>query len=245
VEAPIDIESAAPAYIRIAIHLRDRIDSGELEPNMLVPSERELARTFGVSRMTARQALGVLEREGVVYRRTPRGTFVAEPRLPMRIGSFSDEVVRLGRRPGAELLWAEIQLPTPLAAQALGLALDAPVHALRRLRRADNEAIAIETTYFPAGLTPGLLDQPLDGSLWAILRREHGIVPTRASATLEVVALDDVAARQLGLRSAAPAFLLTRRTLDQNDRCFEFARDLYRADRVEFQIEAPIPRRRT
>jgi GntR family transcriptional regulator len=163
----------------------------------------------------------------------------------MRIGSFSDEVVRLGRRPGAELLWAEIQLSTALVAHELGLALGDPVHVLRRLRRADDEAIAIETTYFPSGLTPGLLDQPLDGSLWAILRREHGIVPTRASATLEVVVLDDVAARQLGVRSAAPAFLLTRRTLDQDGRCFEFARDLYRADRVEFQIDTPIPRRRT
>lgn len=231
---------ASPAYVRIASTLRDRIDGAELAPDTLVPSERELARMFGVSRMTARQALALLESEGAVYRRPPRGTFVARPRLRMPIGSFTDEVVRLGHRPGSELLWAECQLPPPLAAQALHLAESASVHAIRRLRRADGEAIAIETTYFPAYLTPGLLEQQLDGSLWLILRRDHGVVPARASANLEVVALDSVAARQLGVRNAAPGFLLTRRTYDADGRCFEFARDLYRADRIEFHIEAPI-----
>jgi GntR family transcriptional regulator len=231
---------ASPAYLRIATALRDRINSGELAPNTLVPSERELGRSFGVSRMTARQALGVLESDGFAHRRPPRGTFVAKPRLPMRIGSFSDEIVRLGRQPSGELLWAESQASTPLVAQALELGEGDRVHALQRLRRVDDEAIAIETTYYPADLTQGLLDRQLDGSLWSILRRDHGVTPTRASATLEVVALDEVTAGQLGVRNAAPGFLLTRHTFDADGRCFEFARDLYRADRVEFQIEAPI-----
>jgi GntR family transcriptional regulator len=230
-----------PAYLRIASVLRDRIDAGELAPGALVPSERELGQTFGVSRMTARQALGVLESEGSVYRRTPRGTFVARPRLPMRIGSFSSEVVRSGRRPGAELLWADRQLATPLVAQALGLRKNARVHALKRLRRADEEAIAVETTYFPAAITPRLLDQPLDGSLWSVLRSEYGITAAHAEARLEVVTLDSATASQLGMRNASPGILLTRRTYDSAGRCFEFARDLYRADRVEFQVEASIP----
>jgi GntR family transcriptional regulator len=203
-----------PAYLRIASAMRDRI---------------------------ARQALGVLESEGSVYRRPPRGTFVAKPRLPMRIGSFSDEVVRSGRRPGAELLWAQSQMPTPLVAQALGLPNNTRVHALQRLRRADGEAIAVETTYFPAAMTSGLLDQPLDGSLWSVLRDEYGIIAARARANLEVVTLDNVTASQLGMRNASPGVLLTRRTYDAAGRCFEFARDMYRADCVEFQIDASIP----
>ena len=49
----------------------------------------------------ARQALTLLENQGYVYRRPPRGTFVAEPRVLFRVGSFSAEVTRAGRRPGA------------------------------------------------------------------------------------------------------------------------------------------------
>lgn len=231
----------APAYVRIASQLRDRIDRGELATGATLPSERELASTLGVSRMTARHALMVLESEGYLHRETPRGTFVASPRLPMRVGSFSDEVIRSGARPGDELLWAEVQEPTRKAAEALGLRAGERVHALQRLRTADGVAVAIETTYFPADRTAGLLDEPLTGSLWAILRRRHGIVARRAAASLEVVTLDEVAASRLSARNAAPGILVTRRTFDADDRCFEFARDLYRADRVEFQVEAEIP----
>jgi GntR family transcriptional regulator len=240
-ERPSSHPASSPAYLSIAAELRDRIEAGELAPGALIPSEREMSGSFGVSRMTARSALAVLEHEGYVARRPPRGTFVAEPRIPMRIGSFSDEIVRRGRRPGAELLWVERQEPTPLVAQALDLPAGAFVHALQRLRRVDDEPLAIETTYFPEDRTPGLLDLPLGGSLWELLREHHGIQATRAEATLEVVALDDNASRRLGVRAAASGILLIRRTYDQDGRCFEYARDLYRADRTAFQMEADLP----
>jgi GntR family transcriptional regulator len=231
----------APAYLQIASQLRDRIDSGELPTGSALPSERDLAEMLGVSRMTARHAVMVLESEGYVSRHTPRGTFVASPRLPMRIGSFSDEVARSGAAPGDQLLWAEAQAPTQAVREALELRGRAKVHAVQRLRTADDEAVAIETTYFPGALTPGLLAEPLVGSLWSILRAEYGLVPVRASASLEVVALDELSARRLSARLAAPGILVTRRTFDARGRCFEFARDLYRADRVEFRVDAQLP----
>lgn len=233
----------APAYVRIASALRDRIQSGELAPHTLVPSERELSKDFEVSRMTARQALVVLEGEGAVYRRPPRGTFVGEPRLPLRLGSFSDEVRRAGHRPSADVLWAEAQAATPLVAEALGLEPGARVHALQRLRGVDGVPLAIETSYYPADTTPGLLDLPLDGSLWDVLGEHHGLHPARASATLEVITLDGSASGHLAVRAAAPGILLIRRTFDVDDRCIEFARDTYRADRAAFRLDAHIPPR--
>jgi GntR family transcriptional regulator len=137
----------------------------ELPPHGLVPSERELSRDFGVSRMTARQALVVLEGEGAVYRRPPRGTFVAEPRLPLRLGSFSDEMARIGHRPSAKVLWAEPQPATSAVADALGLTPGATVRALQRLRSVGGDPLAIETSYYSAELTPDFFDQPLGGSL--------------------------------------------------------------------------------
>lgn len=233
----------APAYVRIAAALRDRIQAGELAPHTLVPSERELSKDFEVSRMTARQALVVLEGEGAVYRRPPRGTFVAEPRLPLRVGSFSAEIVRAGRRPSADVLWAEAQPATPLVAEALGLAPGATVHALQRLRGVDGSPLAIETTYYPTELTPGLLDRSLDGSLWELLDDSYALRPARAAATLEVVTLDGWASDHLAVRAAAPGILLIRRTYDADGRCIEFARDTYRADRAAFHIDAMIPSR--
>ena len=110
--------------------------------------------------MTARQALTLLESEGVVYRRPPRGTFVAEPRVRFHIGSFSEEVSRLGMHPAARLLWAESQEPTAAVRRALDLDADAAVHTFHRLRTVDGVPFALETTYLPAALTPGILDDP-------------------------------------------------------------------------------------
>lgn len=230
-----------PAYLAIASELRTRIERGEMAPHATVPSERELGLSFGVSRMTARHAVAHLEREGYVYRRPPRGTFVAEPRIPLRIGSFTDEIVRGGRRPGAEVVWAERLEPTAAIRDALGLVPGEDVHGLQRVRRANGEPLAVETTYFPADLCPNLLEGPLDGSLWAALRERAGVVPSRAAATIEAVAVDEDSARHLGVAAGSAGLLLVRRSFDADGRCFEVARDLYRADRAEFHIDAPIP----
>lgn len=229
--------------MRIAAALRERIEAGELAPHTLVPSERELSRDFGISRMTARQALVVLEGEGAVYRRPPRGTFVAEPRLPLHLGSFSYEIARSGHRPTAEVLWAERQVATPFVADALDLPRGADVHAIQRLRGVDGDPLAIETSYYPADLTPDLLDKSLDGSLWDLLAEQYDIHPARATATIEVITLDEPATRHLAVRTAAPGILLVRRTYDTNGSCIEFARDTYRADRAAFQFDTPIPPR--
>ncbi|WP_238009106.1 GntR family transcriptional regulator [Dactylosporangium sp. AC04546] len=231
----------SPRYVAIAAELRDRIAGEKLAPHTLMPSERELSEAYEVSRMTARQALALLENEGYVYRRPPRGTFVAEPRVPFHIGSFSDEIIRVGRRPAAQLLWAEEREPTASAKAAFDLASSARVHALHRLRFADDEPIALETTYFPADLTPGLLSEPLTGSLWQLLRTRYGVIPVSAQATIQSIVIDDASCTQLRIRSASSGILLTRWTFDEAGRCVEFARDVYRADRASFQVEARIP----
>ncbi|HEX4008990.1 MAG TPA: GntR family transcriptional regulator [Solirubrobacteraceae bacterium] len=230
-----------PAYLAIADRLRERIRAGDLAPHTPLPSERALSETAGVSRMTARQAIRQLEHEGVVYRRVPRGTFVAAPRIALRIGSFSDEMIRAGRRPAAEVIWAQAQAPPDAARDALGLAPGETVHALQRLRRADGEPIALETSYWPGALCPDMLDDPPTGSIWALLRERVGVVPSRAQATFEVVTIDDAAAGLLEVARGALAIRLTRWTFDGAGACFEYARDLYRADRAAFAVEATIP----
>lgn len=230
-----------PAYLTIAAALRERIESGHLVPHAAVPSERELSQTFGVSRMTARAAVARLQSEGYVYRRPPRGTFVAEPRIPLRIGSFSDEIARTGRLPGAEVIWAETVEPTPLVREALGLRTGARVHGIQRLRRANGEPIAIETSYLAEELCPDLLEGPLTGSLWRALGERAGIEPARAEARIEAVVTDAEEARWLEVKTGDPAVMLIRHTYDADDRCFEVARDVYRADRAELLVETRIP----
>src|SRR6476659_2939542 len=138
--APPTRKKARPStarYISIAALLRDRIVDDQLGPHTLLPSERELAEQHQVSRMTARQALSLLESEGMVYRRPPRGTFVAEPRDRCHSGSFPEEVPRLGMHPDYKPLRAEEQGPTAAVRRALDLDADATVQTCHRLRTVD------------------------------------------------------------------------------------------------------------
>jgi GntR family transcriptional regulator len=231
---------ATPRYLAIAAQVRDRIVVDQLGPHTLLPSERELAEQHQVSRMTARQALSLLETEGVVYRRPPRGTFVAEPRVRFHIGSFSEEVSRLGRHPAAHLLWAELQEPTPSVRLALDLAGGAAVHAFHRLRTVDDVPFALETTFLPADLTPGILDLADEGSLWATLRDRYGLELSRSTAVLESIVLDDASSAQLNVRPGAAGTLLTRTTFSTDGRRVEFARDVYRADRASFEVSVDL-----
>lgn len=238
--------SSSPRYVGIAAELRERILDEHLPPHTLMPSERELGERFGVSRMTARQALTLLESEGHVYRRPPRGTFVAEPRVRFQIGSFSEEANRLGRDASAQLLWAKALRGAgngaTRARSALDLDDDAAVHAFRRLRLMEDEPLAIETTYFPATLTPDILDVTVDGSLWQLLRERYGVRLSRSTAVIESIVLDEESCERLAVRAASNGILLTRRTFDDAGRCVEFARDVYRADRAAFEVSAAVDR---
>lgn len=239
-EATNPTKNASPAYLRIAASLRGRIHNGELTAHQALPPERELCEEFDVSRMTARQALGVLESEGLVYRSSTRGTFVAAPRLQLRLGSFSYEVSRTGHQPGAQVLWARTSPADEEMAATFAVEVGAPVHVLRRLRWADEEPIAVETTYYSAARTPGLLDGDLSGSLWDQLRQHYDIQPTSTSAKLEVVPLDAEMSELLRARQSAPGLQLVRHTFTADGSCFEFAHDLYRADRVAFTTERAL-----
>ncbi|MFJ4225719.1 GntR family transcriptional regulator [Microbacterium sp. NPDC089695] len=233
-------QPADPAYARIADELRARIRDGRLEIGGPVPPERDLSVEFGVSRMTVRRALGVLEREGRVHRAATRGTFVSEPRVQLRLGSFSQEVARAGRHPGAELFWAEARPADDAIAEGLDVPVGASVYALQRLRRSDGEPLAVETTYYRADLVPGLLDGDLSGSLWDEVRSRYGLRVSRTTAALEVVVLERETSAHLGAQPTSGGLQLTRRSFLSTGECLEFAVDVYRADRVSLVIERTV-----
>ena len=228
-----------PAYLRIASELRTRIESGEFPLGSPLPAERELCVELGVSRMTVRRALGVLEQDGRVHRDGTRGTFVSEPRVRLRLGSSHR------RSPRRAPAWRRAVLGgrTASGCRRRGRPRSRaghPVYALRRLRRSNDEPLAVETTYYRADLVPGLLDGDLSGSLWEEVRRRFDITLSRTSAELEVVVLDSETSAHLGSRHASGGLQLTRRTFTDSGACLEFAVDVYRADRVSLIIERSV-----
>lgn len=233
-------ERTSPLYLWLAAMLREQIESGRLEAHGPVPSERTLSERYGVSRMTARHALETLTLEGYLYRNPRRGTFVAEPRLRFSVGSFTRNMTQAARAPGTQVLSAATVEPDPVAAQLLAGTAGGRVHVLQRLRTAGAEPIAIENIQLSAARFPDLLDHDLAGSLWAILREHYDVYPEKADARVVAVTLDRFEAEALGVKAGSPAIVLTRTVYDTEGGVVELARDVYRGDRTEFEVSAPV-----
>lgn len=231
---------SSPLYSWVASLLRDEIEAGHLDPHGPVPSERVLSERFEVSRMTARHALQTLMREGYVYRTPRRGTFVSEPRLRFSVGSFTRVMSDADSTPGTRVLAAATLDPDPVMSQTLGIPAGGRVHLLQRLRTAKGEPVAIENIHLSAARFPDMLEHDLTGSLWEILRTRYGVYPAKADARVVAVALDRFEAQTFGLQPGSPAIVLSRTVFDTEDEVVELARDVYRGDRAEFSVTAPV-----
>lgn len=234
---------SGPAHARIEEHLAEAIADGKLEPGERLPPERELAERAGVSRMTLRQALGALERRGLVTRVRGRrgGTFVAEPKIERdmtTLTGLTQQLRRQGHQAGARVLSAREGPSGRRTAEALGLDMGEDVYEVVRLRLSDGEPLAIERSLFPAFRFPGLLDCPLEGSLYELLEERYGEPPRRAVERLEPLVADPPEAQLLHVKPGAPLLLVERTAYSATGEPVEYARDLFRGDRTRVLVES-------
>lgn len=227
-----------PAHTQIEATLERALDRGALAACDRLPAERELAERFGVSRMTLRQALGALEQRGRLTRHKGRygGTFVAEPKLEL-VGAagLSDQLRGLGVAAGARVLQA-IERDARRDEALLGRR----VFAIDRVRLANGEPVALERGAYAVDAFPGLLDEQLDGSLYALMRRRYDNAPTRAVERLEPALARQAEADALGIGPGSPVMLVERTAYSASGRPLERSHDVFRGDRTRIVWESEI-----
>jgi GntR family transcriptional regulator len=232
--------SPVPAYAQIEDQLAARIESGELRAGERLPPERELAESVGVSRMTMRQALNSLAARGLVERGVGRGTFVARAKLDhdlRRVAGFSELMLRQGVEPGAKVVSAvECEAPAPVAA-VLGVARGAATYRIQRVRYGARVPLALEDSWIPKALFPGLIDLGLTGSLYDLMRDLYSLGPVRAVERLEPVLARAHEAEALDVPVGSPLMLVERTAYAADGTAVEFAHDRHRGDRARFTIE--------
>lgn len=235
---------ALPAYLQIEDELAERIESGELAPGHRLPTERDLASALGVSRMTARAALGRLQQRGLIVRRQGSGTFVAEPKLRQdasHLHGFFEATIGQGVIPTSTILERSEQHATRHLATVFGLRLGDVVCKVVRLRSVRHEPVVLETSHFPSRLVPGLLEMDLEtASIYRLLDREFDARPVRAVQSLEPITAGEAEADILQVRHGAPLMLVERTGWDRHGRAVEHAVDIYRGDRSRFISELTL-----
>lgn len=241
--AGLDKNSPVPLYYQLAELIRERVRSGALRPGDQLPSERELGEQAGISRMTARQALGSLLREGVLVVRHGVGTFVAEPKLTydaLNLLGFTEETVRHGGVVGSRVLEQAVVAPPPAVAAALGMAPGEEVIRVVRLRSSGETPLLLETSAIPAALCPGLEREDLEAqSLYALLEVRYGLRLGRARQTLEATVASEYERELFGVRAGTPMLLLEGVTfVAPSSRPMQHFTAVYRGDRLRFELES-------
>lgn len=239
--------AALPVYRQIAHQIAEEIKAGTRPPNSRLPSERELAERFGISRMTARAAINLLLQRGLVSRRSRSGVFVAQPKVRFDLSSpqgLHQQLEQAGIKPGARIITAEVLPVTTLDSRvmrALSLSEEDQVYHIVRLRTANDEPIALENSFFPVSLFPDLLDFNLTESIYGILKKYYSVEPAQSFQELETSLLDEEWAEIMGVPVDLPTLEIRRCAMTEEGIPFEYAHDIYRGDRIIFTARTLRP----
>jgi len=232
-----------PKYVQLARIVREKITRRQYKAGDRIPTEAQLGVIYRMSRITVRQAIDGLVRDGLVERRQGRGTYVLPQKLKRDIAkvySFTSDMLRLGLSPSSRVL--ALTVAEASAADAVSLQLPAGnrrVTCLKRIRMVNGLPILLETTLIPEHLCPDLVGKDFSkASLYRTLTAERRLMPHHAEETYEAIILSRRDAELLGSssRGAQPAFAIRRLTYLENGLPIELTRSVGRGDRLVLAI---------
>ncbi len=235
----LDKSSFVPLYHQLQELLKTKILSGEWEPETCIPSLRELCDMYGISTTTAKLAINELIRDGYLYAVQGKGTFVAVSHWSMEYKetTYITDELRLASRVRAqghsfraEVLSIDVVKASALVSAHLAVDNGAEVLRIRRLKRAAEAPMLIETTFMATDTAPGIENCDLSRSLFRILRDQYHILLQKSDETFRPVFLGELEAELLDQSVGSLAMLNERVSYAKTSRPVLYAKSLIRGD---------------
>jgi GntR family transcriptional regulator len=230
-----------PLYLQIKEQLLGKIDAGTWPEHSMIPTESELCREYGVSKITVREAIRLLVVDGRLTRIAGKGTFITRQKIEQkldRIFSFSRWARQNGLEPASRILKVEM-LPSDLnIARHLEIPEGGQVTRIERLRLGSNEPFMYEVIWVPSSLCPDLHLRDLANiPLNDILQDDYGLALTRTRESIEPRVSDAYVSRILATGQQVLLLHVEHTGYTSRDQIAYFATSSYRGDRVKFTIE--------
>ena len=232
--------SSTPLYSQLKELLRDRIVEGVYPPLSKMPSEHTLCRDFSVSRITVRQALGDLQKEGLIFKVHGKGTFVAKPKAFQNVSQLKGLGESLQEQ-GLEVINRLVHLQTipcpKRVAQRLQLTEHEPVVQIKRIRLINREPTSLEITYLPLALGERLKNADLvSRDIFLILENDCGVELGHADLGIDAILADHETALLLAVEEGSPIMRIERLTHDQQGRPIDYEHLYYRGDAFQYRL---------
>ncbi|MFD1317126.1 GntR family transcriptional regulator [Loigolactobacillus zhaoyuanensis] len=230
----------SPVYIQIHNSIKRDIEAGKWAVGDRIPSERELSVTFGVSRMTLRQAIQTLVDEGILERRVGAGTYVANQKVQEKMSgvtSFTDIMLAQGKTPSSKTVSYHVASPSLSEKEKLELAEDAQVLRMERIRYADDVPISFEVATVPEALVRKFSKSEITSSLYRTLERKADLTLGGAQQTVTAQLASERIAELLDIKRGDPIMRLRQLSFLKSGTPFEYVRTQYVGSRFEFYLE--------
>lgn len=229
-----------PVYIKIHNQLRQDIEAGKWAIGDRIPSERDLAGQFEVSRMTLRQAIQTLVDEGILERRVGAGTYVANQKVQERVSgvtSFTDLMLAQGKKPSSKTISYHVAKPSLSEIEKLKLPDNAQILRMERIRYGDAVPISFEVATVPYELVKDFSKREVSRSLYHVLEQRGGYVLGGAQQTVSAMLASERIAEYLEIKRGEAVLRLRQVSFLQDGTPFEYVRTQYVGERFELYLE--------
>ncbi len=208
--------SPVPLHAQLRERLRERILDGSYAVHAQLPPESTLCALFGVSRITVRQALGDLQREGLIFKVPGKGTFVARRKAFQQLTQlegFAQAMARLGHSIRNDVTGHAAVAADAVVAERLEIAAGTPVSEIRRVRCLNGEPLSVEVTYLPLHIGERLRGADLARrDIFLILENDYGIALGHADLRIDAVCADQALADALRVAPGSAILRIERLT---------------------------------
>lgn len=236
---PTQSDPKLPAYLSLRDALAELVHAGTYRASEKLPSERELSDRYGLSRMTARKALGLLEAEGLIHSRDRRGYFVSPPRLrydPTRHVNLMKLLRQQGLEGENHYLGRQIVAASDTLAESFRAPVGTPLIVERSVVSIAGRRATFEEDYLLMEALPGYAERPYISPMTQNLEQNYGIRAVQTRFRMRVTNISMVAAQHLGVSSETIGFS-TLRVVEQDGRVIGLGRDFWLGDAIEIVIE--------
>lgn len=237
----LDRNSPKPLYVQLEEILRLSIASGEWEPNQLIPSENELSKQYGLSRMTVRSVINNLVNEGLLFRVQGKGTFVSAPKISTKSPAYQgvrEQLEMQGYKIETQIIENTFIKPDDRVREILEIPEDEEVKFIKRVRIADGIPVSIHSSYLPTSLCPEIpTDELATEQLCTIIEKRYGLRAASVSETLESVLATEEEAKLLKIEKRHPLLLLEDINRTWEGRVFEYTKIAYRGDKIKLTFD--------
>ena len=229
-----------PLYSQIRNVLRSQILDGVYAAGGRVPSESVLGAQFKASRITVRQALSQLQKEGLIYTLQGKGSFVSQPKAYQNVSTlqgFGQQMASLGYEVLNDLLGLRDVAASAQVASRLGLEEGQPVTEIRRVRRLNREPVSLEVTWVPQAIGKRLAQADLvTRDIFLIIENDCARPLGHADLAIDAVLADDITADALRVPVGAPLLRIERLTHDNLGQALDYEFLYFRGDTFQYRF---------